>query len=92
MHGELMELNDRLQRSLLNKEGIIVRLKTELETLRGPLFESDEEDSVGPALVSLWIPSVFLAGNNSPHHVYQVTSITAHVFDNGVDRVFNNLL
>lgn len=72
MHGELMELNDRLQRSLLNKESTIKRLRAELELLRGPLPDSDD-DSISPALVNLWIPSVFLAGRpHSPHHVYQV--------------------
>lgn len=72
MHGELMELNDRLQRSLLNKESTIKRLRAELEMLRGPLPDSDD-DSISPALVNLWIPSVFLAGRpHSPHHVYQV--------------------
>ncbi|KAG8288566.1 Sorting nexin-29 [Homalodisca vitripennis] len=73
MHGELMELNDRLQRSLQNKDATIKRLRAELESLRGPLLESDDEDLCSPALISLWIPSVFLAGNNSSqHHVYQI--------------------
>uniref|UniRef100_A0A1B6EX13 Sorting nexin-29 n=1 Tax=Cuerna arida TaxID=1464854 RepID=A0A1B6EX13_9HEMI len=73
MHGELMELNDRLQRCLQNKDATIKRLRAELESLRGPLLESDDEDLCSPALISLWIPSVFLAGNNSSqHHVYQI--------------------
>uniref|UniRef100_A0A1B6CB94 Sorting nexin-29 n=1 Tax=Clastoptera arizonana TaxID=38151 RepID=A0A1B6CB94_9HEMI len=72
MHGELMELNDRLQRQLLVKERTITTLKIELESLRGPLLDSDQEDPIGTALISLWIPCVFLAGSNSPHHVYQV--------------------
>ncbi|XP_054267028.1 sorting nexin-29 isoform X2 [Macrosteles quadrilineatus] len=73
MHAELMELNDRIQRRLQNKEATIRRLRTELESLRGPLLESDDEDLCSPALVSLWIPSVFLASNEgSSHHVYQI--------------------
>ncbi|XP_075220784.1 sorting nexin-29 isoform X2 [Lycorma delicatula] len=73
MHGELMELNDRLQRSLFNKEGMIRRLREELEALRGPLPIDSDDDDLGPTLVSLWIPSVFLSGQSPhTHHVYQV--------------------
>lgn len=68
-----MELNDRLQRSLLNKEGMIRRLREELESLRGPLPIDSDDDDLGPSLVSLWIPSVFLSGHSPhTHHVYQV--------------------
>lgn len=87
MHGELMELNDRLQRSLLNKESTIKRLRAELELLRGPLPDSDD-DSISPALVNLWIPSVFLAGrSHSPHHVYQVISWLYKVFSFSNDEL-----
>lgn len=75
MHGELMELNERLQRALQSKEATIKRLRSELETLRGPLLESEDEEVCSPALVSLWITSVFLAGtSSSQHHVYQVSN------------------
>lgn len=70
MHGELMELNSRLQMSLLNKEEMVRYLQEELVSLRGPLPAIDTPIHT---LVSLWIPSVFLTGRFSdPHHVYQV--------------------
>lgn len=73
MHAELLELIDRMQRSLQTKDATVKRLRTELENLRGPLVDSEDEDLCNPALISLWIPSVFLAGGNgSQHHVYQV--------------------
>lgn len=76
MHGELMELNSRLQVSLLAKEEIIKRLQDELISLRGPL---PTEDFSLHKLVSLWVPSVFLTGSySSPHHVYQVLFCIQH--------------
>lgn len=70
MHGELMELNRRLQISLLAKDETIKRLQEELVSLRGPL---PSDDFSLHKLVSLWVPSVFLTGRYSdPHHVYQV--------------------
>jgi len=70
MHGELMELNRRLQISLLAKEETISRLQEELVSLRGPL---PSEDFSLHKLVSLWVPSAFLSGRyTDPHHVYQV--------------------
>ena len=42
MHGELLEFNENLQKSLQNKDVVINRLKEELISLRGPL--PDEED------------------------------------------------
>ncbi|XP_065200846.1 sorting nexin-29-like isoform X2 [Planococcus citri] len=70
MHGELMELNNRLQISLLAKEEMNKRLQEELISLRGPL---PSEDFSLHKLVSLWVPSVFLTGRYAdPHHVYQV--------------------
>lgn len=70
MHSELMELNDRLQRSNITKETTIKRLYLELEALRGPLGPS--EIDVSAHLISLWVPSVFLTGTPKQHHVYQV--------------------
>ncbi len=73
MHGELMELNRRLQISLLAKEEAVKHLQEELILLRGPL-PSDEVAL--HKLVNLWVPSVFLTGRYSdPHHVYQVCEI-----------------
>lgn len=70
MHGELMELNRRLQISILAKEEIIKRLQEELVSLRGPL---PSEDFSLHKLISLWVPSAFLSGRyTDPHHVYQV--------------------
>ena len=37
MHGELIELNERLQKSIQNKDGVIKRMRAELEDLRGPV-------------------------------------------------------
>ena len=89
MHGELLEFNENLQKTVQNKDNIIQRLKEELISLRGPLPEDNEDDmslcssfaesgSIGSVrvLVNIWIPSVFLAGAGSNrHHVYQVTKI-----------------
>ncbi|XKL68388.1 hypothetical protein PGB90_003879 [Kerria lacca] len=70
MHGELMELNHRLQISILIKEETIKNLQEELIRLRGPL---PSDNFSLHKLVSLWLPSVFLTGQYSnPHHVYQV--------------------
>jgi len=84
MHGELLEFNENLQRSVQTKEGVIARLREELISLRGPF--PDEEDrmddntsicssfadtsSIGTArvLVNIWIPSVFLTGSASSRH------------------------
>ncbi|XP_014245340.1 sorting nexin-29-like isoform X2 [Cimex lectularius] len=70
MHGELMELNDRVQRNIVTKELMIRRLYLELEALRGPLGPT--EIDVSTHIISLWIPSVFLKGSPKPHHVYQI--------------------
>ncbi|CAH0754853.1 unnamed protein product [Bemisia tabaci] len=72
MHGELMELNSRLQRTLAIKDEIVKRLSDELTSLRGPLPSPD--DVLAPSsLVNLWIPSAFLTGNvTDQHHVYQI--------------------
>ncbi|CAG0914704.1 unnamed protein product [Notodromas monacha] len=40
MHGELMEFNERLQRTLRARETVIARLQEELVDLRGPLPDS----------------------------------------------------
>lgn len=49
MHGELMEFNSHLQRSIQRKDTVIKRLKEELVDLRGPLAsplggEDDDDD------------------------------------------------
>eukprot|EP00092_Neocalanus_flemingeri_P018720 GFUD01020275.1.p1 GENE.GFUD01020275.1~~GFUD01020275.1.p1 ORF type:complete len:796 (+),score=193.24 GFUD01020275.1:230-2617(+) len=44
MHGELLEFNENLQRSVQSKESIISRLREELISLRGPF--PDEEDRI----------------------------------------------
>ncbi|RZF35454.1 hypothetical protein LSTR_LSTR013112 [Laodelphax striatellus] len=75
MHGELMEMNERLQRSLVAKEALVERLRAELEGVRGPLPSALSSSSTSStSLVSLWLPSVFLSGETSSdsHHVYQV--------------------
>lgn len=40
MHGELIEFNERLYRSLMAKDHLIVQMRQELIDLRGPV--SDE--------------------------------------------------
>jgi len=88
MHGELLEFNETLQRSVQTRDQVICRLRSELVELRGPLPEDqDNWDSSSLAssfsevsvsnssrvLVNIWVPSVFLAGAGSTrHHVYQV--------------------
>lgn len=68
-----MELNHRLQISILIKEETIKNLQEELIRLRGPL---PSDNFSLHKLVSLWLPSVFLTGQYSnPHHVYQVTFV-----------------
>ncbi|XP_032826315.1 sorting nexin-29 isoform X3 [Petromyzon marinus] len=85
MHGELMEFNERLHRSLMGKDALIHQMRQELVELRGPLpgdlSQSSEDPSLSDfdsatnyrALVNVWIPSVFLRKKaTDTHHVYQV--------------------
>ncbi|XP_028406576.1 sorting nexin-29-like [Dendronephthya gigantea] len=87
MHGELIELNDRLQKMLNIREHQLRRLREELIDLRGPLPEdgnlddSSSLEGLGPRLVqvntrpliNIWIPSAFAQGRSSNvHHTYQV--------------------
>uniref|UniRef100_A0A8B9KJ53 Sorting nexin 29 n=1 Tax=Astyanax mexicanus TaxID=7994 RepID=A0A8B9KJ53_ASTMX len=76
MHGELIEFNERLYRSLMAKDNLIGQMRQELIDLRGPV----PGDLMPPlsllahrALVNVWIPSVFLQGRAAnAYHVYQV--------------------
>jgi len=83
MHGELLEFNENLQRTVQMKEAALIRLREELVRVRGPLPEDGEDTaslssqdnaSLGArVLVNIWIPSVFITGTGaSKHHVYQV--------------------
>ncbi|XP_078274432.1 sorting nexin-29 isoform X2 [Rhinoraja longicauda] len=83
MHGELMEFNERLHRSLLAKEAVISQMRQELIDLRGPvpgdLSQTSEDQSLSDfetahcALINVWIPTVFLRGRAAnAFHVYQV--------------------
>ncbi|XP_072313020.1 sorting nexin-29 [Eucyclogobius newberryi] len=83
MHGELIEFNERLYRSLMAKDHLIVQMKQELIDLRGPLPGDLSQTSDDPslsdfetahrALINVWIPSVFLQGRAAnAYHVYQV--------------------
>uniref|UniRef100_UPI00358FA45B sorting nexin-29 n=1 Tax=Myxine glutinosa TaxID=7769 RepID=UPI00358FA45B len=86
MHGELIEFNAKLQRSLCAKDTLIQQMRNELVDLRGPLpgdlSQSSEEPNLSDvdsalvnqrALVNVWIPSVFLRKKaTDTHHVYQV--------------------
>lgn len=85
MHGELMEFNEMLHRTLNNKDAMLRRVQRELVDLRGPLPHdlqlTDESLSMDMdsfslhlnTLVNIWIPSAFLQGASSDqHHVYQI--------------------
>ncbi|CAB3994188.1 sorting nexin-29 isoform X3 [Paramuricea clavata] len=86
MHGELIELNERLQKMLNIREHQLRRLREELIDLRGPLpddgshDDSASLDDFGPRLISvntrplinIWIPSAFAQGKSNVHHTYQV--------------------
>ncbi|XP_069501695.1 sorting nexin-29 isoform X2 [Ambystoma mexicanum] len=83
MHGELIEFNDRLHRSLMAKEALVSHMRQELIDLRGPvpgdLSQTSEDQSLSDfeiahrALINVWIPSVFLRGKTAnAFHVYQV--------------------
>ncbi|MCJ8738481.1 hypothetical protein PDJAM_G00036200 [Pangasius djambal] len=83
MHGELIEFNERLYRSLMAKDNLIGQMRQELIDLRGPvpgdLSQTSDDPSLSDfetahrALVNVWIPSVFLQGRAaSTYHVYQV--------------------
>ncbi|KAM4525106.1 sorting nexin-29 isoform 1-T2 [Odontesthes bonariensis] len=83
MHGELIEFNERLYRSLMAKDHLIVQMRQELIDLRGPLPGDSSQTSDDPslsdfetahrALINVWIPSVFLQGRAAnAYHVYQV--------------------
>ncbi|XP_063790414.1 sorting nexin-29 isoform X4 [Pseudophryne corroboree] len=83
MHGELMEFNERLHRTLIAKETLVSQMRQELIDLRGPvpgdLSQTSEDQSLSDfeishcALINVWIPSVFLRGKSThAYHVYQV--------------------
>uniref|UniRef100_A0A8C5FA06 Sorting nexin 29 n=1 Tax=Gadus morhua TaxID=8049 RepID=A0A8C5FA06_GADMO len=83
MHGELIEFNERLYRSLMAKDHLIIHMRQELIDLRGPvpgdLSQTSDDPSLSDfetshrALINVWIPSVFLQGRSAnAYHVYQV--------------------
>ncbi|KAJ7984729.1 hypothetical protein DPEC_G00357780 [Dallia pectoralis] len=83
MHGELIEFNERLYRSLMAKDHLIGQMRQELIDLRGPvpgdLSQTSDDPSLSDfetahrALINVWIPSVFLQGRAAnAYHVYQV--------------------
>uniref|UniRef100_A0A667XMT2 Sorting nexin 29 n=1 Tax=Myripristis murdjan TaxID=586833 RepID=A0A667XMT2_9TELE len=83
MHGELIEFNERLYRSLMAKDHLIIQMRQELIDLRGPvpgdLSQTSDDPSLSDfetahrALINVWIPSVFLQGRAAnAYHVYQV--------------------
>ncbi|XP_040922882.1 sorting nexin-29 isoform X2 [Toxotes jaculatrix] len=85
MHGELIEFNERLYRSLMAKDHLIVQMRQELIDLRGPvpgdLSQTSDDPSLSDfetahrALINVWIPSVFLQGRAAnAYHVYQLQS------------------
>uniref|UniRef100_A0A4W4FAG6 Sorting nexin 29 n=1 Tax=Electrophorus electricus TaxID=8005 RepID=A0A4W4FAG6_ELEEL len=91
MHGELIEFNERLYRSLMAKDILIGQMRQELIDLRGPvpgdLSQTSDDPSLSDfeiaqrALINVWIPSVFLQGRAAnAYHVYQVLYI--RIMDN----------
>ena len=83
MHGELMELQEHLQRQLISQDNHIIRMKQELISLRGPLpndlipstssYPLTKNSFSQNRLISIWVPSVFLKGKGAEaHHLYQV--------------------
>uniref|UniRef100_A0A6Q2Z919 Sorting nexin 29 n=1 Tax=Esox lucius TaxID=8010 RepID=A0A6Q2Z919_ESOLU len=76
MHGELIEFNERLYRSLMAKDHLIVQMRQELIDLRGPVSFQTAVNQIKlahRALINVWIPSVFLQGRAAnAYHVYQV--------------------
>uniref|UniRef100_A0A3B4EZG8 Sorting nexin 29 n=1 Tax=Pundamilia nyererei TaxID=303518 RepID=A0A3B4EZG8_9CICH len=76
MHGELIEFNERLYRSLMAKDHLIIQMRQELIDLRGPVSGTQQQThpvSAHRALINVWIPSVFLQGRAAnAYHVYQV--------------------
>uniref|UniRef100_A0A8C8GZC9 Sorting nexin 29 n=1 Tax=Oncorhynchus tshawytscha TaxID=74940 RepID=A0A8C8GZC9_ONCTS len=84
MHGELIEFNERLYRSMMAKDHLIIQMKQELIDLRGPVSYPLHALTHTPrgsflatrahrALINVWIPSVFLQGRAAnAYHVYQV--------------------
>ncbi|XP_054611492.1 sorting nexin-29 isoform X2 [Dunckerocampus dactyliophorus] len=83
MHGELIEFNESLYRTLMAKDHLIVQMRQELIELRGPvpgdLSQTSDDPSLSDletthrALINVWIPSVFLQGRAAnAYHVYQV--------------------
>uniref|UniRef100_A0A6I8SCA4 Sorting nexin 29 n=1 Tax=Xenopus tropicalis TaxID=8364 RepID=A0A6I8SCA4_XENTR len=83
MHGELIEFNERLHRTLMAKDVLVSQMRQELIDLRGPvpgdLSQTSEDQSLSDfeishrALINVWIPSVFLRGKSAnAFHVYQV--------------------
>ncbi|XP_041133995.1 sorting nexin-29-like isoform X2 [Polyodon spathula] len=86
MHGELIEFNERLYRSLMAKDHLVSQMRQELIDLRGPvpgdLSQTSDDPSLSDfetahrALINVWIPSVFLHGQAAnAYHVYQACSL-----------------
>ncbi|MEQ2238319.1 Sorting nexin-29, partial [Ilyodon furcidens] len=50
MHGELIEFNERLYRSLMAKDHLIVQMRQELIDLRGPVPGDLSQTSDDPSL------------------------------------------
>ncbi|XP_014781203.1 sorting nexin-29 [Octopus bimaculoides] len=85
MHGELIEFNEALHRTIQLKDALIKQLRQELISLHGPLpdegpsysdcvsLDVDNLTITPRNLVHVWIPSAFLRGLSSDtYHVYQV--------------------
>ncbi len=65
MHGELIEFNDHLQRTLLNKDLVIQRMKEELVDLRGPLPNEGDLDDAESLISESAVDSCSLSSSGS---------------------------
>ena len=72
MHGELIELNEYLQRMLKSKDILMMRMRSELEQIRGPV---SRENSRRERILDLG--SILLVLNCS-HCVLKITNLRKH--------------
>lgn len=55
MHGELIEFNERLYRSLMAKDNLIGQMRQELIDLRGPVSTCKHTQAHTHTHASLWV-------------------------------------
>ena len=65
MHGELIEFNEHLRRASIAKDGVIAKMRAELEELRGPLPVDEEQDQADAAAATDNADAVSLASSSA---------------------------